>query len=92
MPINGAFEATSLTQVSNLENNSNNISSSDLFWDERFSNITSSANILFNIFLQSQIASHTSAGALLFNQLLLIGCRFYYEKLVLNRVKIKIEK
>lgn len=74
MPINGAFEATSLTQVSNLENNSNNISSSDLFWDERFSNITSSANILFNIFLQSQIASHTSAGALLFNQLLLIGC------------------
>lgn len=29
---------------------------------------------MFNIFLQSQIASHTAAGALLFNQLLLIGC------------------
>lgn len=36
--------------------------------------ITKSANILFNIFLQSQIASHTAAGALLFNQLLLVGC------------------
>lgn len=30
--------------------------------------------MLFNIFLQSQIASHTAAGALLFNELLLIGC------------------
>ncbi len=29
---------------------------------------------MFNVFLQSQIASHTAAGALLFNQLLLIGC------------------
>lgn len=29
---------------------------------------------MFSIFLQSQIASHTAAGALLFNQLLLIGC------------------
>lgn len=36
--------------------------------------ITKSGNILFNIFLQSQIASHTAAGALLFNQLLLVGC------------------
>ena len=29
---------------------------------------------LFNIYLQSQVASHTAAGALLFTQLLLIGC------------------
>ncbi|RNA34071.1 Serine threonine- kinase 36 [Brachionus plicatilis] len=36
--------------------------------------ISAGAPILFSIFLQSQIASHTSAGALLFNQLLLIGC------------------
>jgi fused-like protein len=36
--------------------------------------ITAVSGQLFNIFLQSQIASHTAAGALLFTQLLLIGC------------------
>ena len=36
--------------------------------------ITGACNVLFNIFLQSQIASHTAAGALLFAELLLIGC------------------
>lgn len=36
--------------------------------------ITAASSELFNIFLQSQIASHTAAGALLFTQLLLIGC------------------
>ena len=74
MPINGGQISSSIAQVSTLEKNSNNLASSDLFWDERFSNLTSSANLLFNVFLQSQIASHTAAGALLFNQLLLIGC------------------
>ena len=29
---------------------------------------------LFNVFLESQIASHTAAAALLFSQLLSIGC------------------
>ena len=77
MPVNGGDglqPAASMTQVTALERGSNNLSSSDLFWDERFSNVTNSASLLFNIFLQSQIASHTAAGALLFNQLLLIGC------------------
>lgn len=36
--------------------------------------ITAASSELFNIFLHSQIASHTAAGALLFTQLLLIGC------------------
>jgi fused len=77
MPMNNGESApitASITQVSTLEKISNNLASSDLFWDERFYNITGSATLLFNIFLQSQIASHTAAGALLFNQLLLIGC------------------
>lgn len=36
--------------------------------------VVKASSILFNIFLQSQIASHTAAGALLFNQLILVGC------------------
>lgn len=36
--------------------------------------IKKSYSILFNVFLQSQIASHAASGALLFNQLLVIGC------------------
>lgn len=32
------------------------------------------SNVLFGLFLQSQIASHTAAGALLFTELLLAGC------------------
>lgn len=76
IPVNGGAPPTaaSITQVSAFDKASANFSSTDLFWDERFSNVTGSASLLFNIFLQSQIASHTSAGALLFNQLLLIGC------------------
>ena len=40
----------------------------------RVSSIVNASDILFSVFLQSQIASHTAAGALLFNQLLVIGC------------------
>jgi fused-like protein len=76
MPITAS---ASLTQVSalninNKQNNKAELFSNELFCDDRFVNITNSCDILFNIFLQSQIASHTAAGALLFNSLLLIGC------------------
>ncbi|CAF0816845.1 unnamed protein product, partial [Brachionus calyciflorus] len=63
-----------LSNSSSLNSKANENGQTDLFWDKRFINITSGAALLFNIFLQSQIASHTAAGALLFNQLLLIGC------------------
>lgn len=74
--------SASLTQVSALNNNNNSnkqsnkadLFSNELFCDDRFINIANSCDLLFNIFLQSQIASHTAAGALLFNHLLLIGC------------------